>query len=335
MIPYLNTDKIWWNPNASKVFRIGDRQLALAGNFSFSPLSVTACYAFNKAMYEKLGISDDLYQLVSDGVWTVDRFHGIAKQAVKDVNGDGIFDSDDNYGIFCTVKQNYNTLLLSSGVHYMAKDENNYPIFSLPSDKAAIDKIMHIIELNQNERTHYNEGQTISQELPELFFENGHALFRGTSINTIEKMRSMEDDIGIVPSPKYDEQQEKYYAPSYGSELSVLPGSFDLNRADNVGILLEALAFYSEQELMPIYKEVLLKTKYARDNESEEMLDIIFGGIVFELGINVFAVKVADVIMTKLFFTINDNVASALAEMEVSVNAELDKLAVKLKGQEY
>ena len=51
------------------------------------------------------------------------------------------------------------------------------------------------------------------------------------------------------------------------------------------GIILEAVAAESSRTLRPAYYEITLKTKGARDVESEQMLDIIIQNRIFDPGL--------------------------------------------------
>ena len=75
---------------------------------------------------------------------------------------------------------------------------------------------------------------------------------------------------------------------------------------------------------------MLLKTKYARDNESEEMIDIIVNSVSFEFGLNAWQDTVANPLVKNIFVSGNANVASTLASMENTVNNEINKLKDKL-----
>ncbi|MCI8389050.1 MAG: hypothetical protein HFE63_11385 [Clostridiales bacterium] len=102
-------------------------------------------------------------------------------------------------------------------------------------------------------------------------------------------------------------------------------------RYNNVGILLEALAFDSYINVIPSYKEIVLKTKSARDDESAAMIDIIIDSISFEFGLNAWQDVVANPLVVGTFAAGNPNIASTLASMENSVNAEINRLKDKLK----
>ena len=49
-------------------------------------------------------------------------------------------------------------------------------------------------------------------------FKGGNLLFYGANMFGLEQMRDLDIEMGFLPCPKYDEAQEHYYAPSFGSE---------------------------------------------------------------------------------------------------------------------
>ena len=114
-----------------------------------------------------------------------------------------------------------------------------------------------------------------------------------------------------------------------GDSLNVLK-TLPEERYENVGMLLEALAFDTNKNIIPEYKEVLLKTKYARDNESEEMIDIVVNSVSFEFGLNAWQDTVANPLVRNIFVPREANVASTLASMENKVNNEISNLKDKL-----
>ena len=164
----------------------------------------------------------------------------------------------------------------------------------------------------------------------EEIFADGRLLFKTVNCFDLEALRTCDIDIGILPCPKYDENQENYYAPSFGAEISVLLKTLPEERKENVGMLLEALAYDTNANILPEYKEVLLKTKLARDNESEEMIDIIINSISFDFGINAWQNEVGVPIVQRIYVKNDPNVASSLAKMQKSVDAQIEKLVEKL-----
>ncbi|MGM9624744.1 MAG: hypothetical protein ACI3XM_03450 [Eubacteriales bacterium] len=332
-IPYINLDREWWNPMATEVFQLGGKTYAAAGNYSLSVLSRASGFVFNKGIFNDINPDEDIYAIAADGKWTITQLYQFAKSAYRDLNGDTKMEENDRYGISGSWKEVFNRLMLGSGIQYISKDSEGYPVFTLPTDENAIDKILKIADLFFDQQVYYNTGKAMDTTgdgmLPEDF-SNGRTLFYQANLFDLEKMRSYDIDIGFLPCPKYDENQEHYYAPSFGAEISVLLKTLPNERYENVGILLEALAFDSNRNIIPEYKEVLLKTKYARDNESEDMIDIIVNSISFEFGLNAWQDIVANPLVKNIFVPREANVTSALAKMENKVNGEIENLKKRL-----
>lgn len=333
-LPYVNLDKEWWNPMATGVFELGGKTYAAAGNYSLSVLSRASGFAFNKTVFEQSNPDEDVYSLARDGKWTVDKMASFAKNAYSDLNGNSEMDDDDRYGISGSWKETMNRLMLGSGIQYISKDENDLPVFKLPTDENSINKILHIFDLVSDGQVYRNTGKvmdTTGDGLVESYFEGGKVMFYAANMFSLEQMRDFDIEMGFLPCPKYDEAQETYYAPSFGSEISVLLKTLPEDRKENVGILLEALAYDTNKSIIPEYKEVLLKTKYARDNESEEMIDIIVNSVSFEFGLNAWQSEVANPLVQKIFVSRKGDVASTLAAMQKSVDTQIEKLVEKLE----
>jgi len=117
-------------------------------------------------------------------------------------------------------------------------------------------------------------------------FREGRGLMFFEMIGTIPTFRDMEDDFGLLPLPKFDENQKQYHSfTSYGwaTSYSVPVTSSDLART---GMVLEVMAGYSTDTLTPAVIDVSLKSKFARDEESAEMLQIIFDTKTYDLGVD-------------------------------------------------
>ncbi len=327
-LPYIALDQPWWNPYASSIFVIGDKQYAASGNFSLSVLSRAGGYAFNQNIVSELNLTSP-YEYVKNNQWTIDNMYKMADAANLDINGDGQTTSDDQFGIESSVKEHFLRMMFGSGVSLITQDETGYPVFSLPTDEVAVTKMQHILDLSNNGGW-YNTTSTnvdASDAMVNGTFKNGHALFITSNPHALSTIRDYDFNVGFAPVPKYDENQERYYAPSFGAELSVLPKSYDASSAEYTGMLLEAMAFYTQQNIVPQYTETLIKSKYARDAESAEMLTICFDSVYFDFGINAWQEQVAAKLLKGSFVGLAGNFGSVLAGMQKSVDAEIKALA--------
>ncbi len=86
-----------------------------------------------------------------------------------------------------------------------------------------------------------------------------------------------------MPYPKWDENQQNYHtmADGFHTALAIPKTCRD---TDFVGRIVEALSAESWKTVTPTFYEIALKTRYLRDSESKEVLDIIIDGRVFDFG---------------------------------------------------
>ena len=98
-VPHLNFDQPWWNKESIDNLTINDYVFNIAGDLSLSSIQMTWCLAFNMNLMEDWGHSaEELYTLVWDGEWTLDKMIEICADLWDDRNGDGLADDGDLFG---------------------------------------------------------------------------------------------------------------------------------------------------------------------------------------------------------------------------------------------
>ncbi len=332
-LPYVSLGEAWWNPYASSIFKIGGTQYAASGNFSLSVLSRAGGYAFNTDMVTRMNLTSP-YEYVHNGEWTIDSMMALADEANQDIDGDSQITNADQFGVESSVKEHFLRMIFGSGIALITQDADGYPVFDLPTDELAVTKMQHILDVSSNGGWYNTTSQNVdsSDAMVAGTFREGRAMFITSNPNSLANMRDYDFNFGFVPVPKYDEAQERYCAPSFGAELSVMPLSFDAGRAEYVGMLLEAMAFYTQQNIVPEYIETLIMTKYTRDAESAEMLAIAFDSIYFDFGINAWQEQVAAKLLKGSFVGLTGNFGSVLQTMKKSVDAEIKRLLKQISN---
>lgn len=91
----------------------------------------------------------------------------------------------------------------------------------------------------------------------------------------------MNSDYYILPVPKYDEAQDGYrsFVNAWINAFSAIPANADLEFS---GFITEALARYSYEVIRPRAYDITYKAKATRDDESAEMLDIVFDNVYLD-----------------------------------------------------
>ena len=318
----INTEKPYWNSQLYDNLSIGNAHYFAVGDFNISAFDFTHVLLFNKKMIDDLNLGD-IYSTVLDGKWTFDRFGEMSRAAVSDVNGDSVMDENDQYGYTSLGKQVLPGFWIAGGALSMKKNDGQL-VYTAPTDQKFIDVCQKVFEITWNDNIWHRVPITVDREEEMQMFCDGKALFTDSSCFQISLTRDAATDFGIIPYPKYDETQDKYYSRVEGCELCGVP----LTNTDPemTSVILEAMACESRKIVIPAYYEVALKVKFTRDEESSKMLDIAFENRVFDYGDTILCEEFRDGVMRQAFAKDNRDIVSTLTKVQNKVEKKLGTL---------
>ena len=136
-----------------------------------------------------------------------------------------------------------------------------------------------------------------------------------------QKLRQMELDFGIIPGPKYDEAQENYRNVGGNPYFTAVPITApDLNM---IGAVMESLAYESTMTVKVAAYDEMLWGKVSRDDASEEMLNIIYSTLCYDMPTA--ATYVCSTITDTYLWKNKKDFSSYFAKNEVKIQKEIDK----------
>ena len=286
-LPHINLENPWWDVN-TKSMTIGGRLFFTVGDLCIMDKDSIFIVMFNKTVAKNSG-TEDLYALVRENKWTLDRFHGIIKETAKDLNGDGKMGFEDLAGLVSS-DFGINVFYYNSGERVTEKDENDYPYLTAPTERGvlAAEKGYGII-CDKSATVLASDLQAGGISNPwtdgiNRMFQEDRALFFVAQVTFIHRTRTMESDFGILPSPKLDETQPKYLTSINPGVSNCVAVPATVRDTQKTSLVLEALTAESKYTLMPAYYDVTITNKMIRDEDSSEMLDLILSSRVFDLG---------------------------------------------------
>ena len=280
-ISTIHMDMPWWSKNINDNCTVNGRLYVLDGDISISSLGSAMCLLFNKRIFDEKGF-DYPYEMVKDGEWTFDEFAYLAKKGGADLNGDGVIKpEDDQYGFFTSEWAAPINVLYAGGQKIYDKNDEGALELTLYSNKT-VEIFDEFFSLMNNEACflQFTEGN-INYSGPDIF-QGGRAMIASGGLGSAQGLRNMDDDFGIIPYPKFDENDEYSTAINGAAPLIIIPIS--VSDVERTGAITEALCAYGHRDVVPAFYEVSLKSKYARDEESEEMMDIIKDSIIYDIG---------------------------------------------------
>ena len=281
-IPWLELGNPWWDQKANEHLTVMGHMFYTTGDISTADNEATYCIMFNKNMFEDYQL-DNPYDLVSGGIWTIDKWIEMIAGVAEDLDGNGKFDSNDRYGAMLW-DDTMMGVVNATGEKCCTVNSDGEIELTLYSDKTVsiIEKYFSVA-LDKSQ-TYTYQRYNWDDKLLGSMFKNNQSLFILQLLQMVPKLRDMEADFGIIPYWKADEKQDEYYntVGSWHSVFMAVPlVQKDIERT---GMVAELFAFEGMNLLTPAYYDLTLKTKAARDEESSEMLDIIFRTRVFDLG---------------------------------------------------
>jgi hypothetical protein len=301
-----------------------DKSFILAGDYFIDVLRNCHALFLNKSMLDEqtLGASDEIYKKVLDGNWTFDEFLSLAKDFLKDLNGDGAYkDKDDRFGFICVgTWGSAIPFMIAADTGVFAKDADGIPSLTMNNPKSLLlhDNLSKLFAKESGASSTFG-GDALVKE-----FQSRKSLMVGYQrLATLEDLRNMEDEISILPYPKLNAEQQKYVTSAHDTtEIGAIPTT--TNNFDMVCVVLEALNRETKKTIIPAYYEQALKIKYARDDESSQIIDIIHDSMG-----NIFPLAYSEIITGVLQLydvTATKNFTSSYDKMELKTQDKLEKV---------
>ena len=316
-LPYPDFSNPWWNKNLTASMTVKN-VLLLCPSAIDLPYSSAVC--FNKQMVQDYDMESP-YELVRKGDWTMDKFAEICASVSKDINGDGKFDKDDQYGFTSQNSWMLKSYLYAGNHTVLIKDENDVP--QLNKDYARLSSIAEkMVNLFIRKDVSFMFDSNNETDFP-VSMGSGRIFAIGLHLSEVAYLRSSDVDYGIVPLPKLDKAQENHPGITWGGFYSVPVNAPD---PEFSSLIFEALAAESYYSILPLFKEQQLSIKFTRDEESIEMLDLIYDNIIYDMGPNYYSLSAYTDILAEMYQSKQANVMSYMEKNEQRLQSELDKI---------
>jgi hypothetical protein len=287
---YLDLDAIYWSQGYNESASIGNSQYLATGALALSLYRLMFITFYNKNLLEAAQY-ENLYTVVDEGRWTLDYQIQLSKDLYSDADGSGTVSEGDTVGFASSTLSYIDPYWSSCDIQIITKDADNYFVYSLDSEKLSntVDKLI-ILFHQSNAWFDKSAGDDGKQTAMSELFATGNVGTVTLRLGSVETSQfiNMQDEYGIIPMPKYDENQEKYYTFLHDQFTSIgIPSvhSSDEEKVQMLGAVLEAMALENYKSVVPAYYEVALKGRYLEDSDSWRMLDMIYENVKVDAGV--------------------------------------------------
>lgn len=278
----LDLSSSWWDQNIINDLSINNMIFALTGDIGTMYKKSIGSIMFNKVILLNNDL-DDPYELMREGNWTIDKMVEMGQKVSEDLDGNGVMDQNDQYGLICFCDM-LALAMIGSDIQFISKDDTDTPYNSFYSERT-VSVVEKLATLMYDPNITYSWSKNGVGEDPAFkMFQTDKSLFYYGELHSVVTMREMESEFGILPMPKYDENQDGYHHCINPNAAAVYIVPITNVDYESSGYIMDALGAASKNELTPAYFEKTLQGRVSRDVESTESLEIIINTINYDLG---------------------------------------------------
>lgn len=322
-LEYVDLTREYWDKQAVDAFTVNNKCFIGVGDITLADELLAGAMLYNKKMAEEFQIGD-IYTLVHEGGWTIEKLIEMMKNVGADLNNDGLYDANDRFG-YLGEERTLDQMWFASGETMTHKNPDGSLYVDVLGDRSieVIDTVWSLMNENAN-FGYWTKIESSASIANYELFTSDRVLFQGTTMRPITQLRSKNVEYGIIPYPKYDDNQEQYYTyQNPGACISAVVPVTAPNK-EMTGAVMEALAYYGKQELYPTIYEVLFKYKVAQDLESQKMIDLIYSCRVWDLAFaadcgNIYTFLSQNVLIT-------GNISSSYKKTKLRVDKDFENL---------
>ncbi|MBQ7319926.1 MAG: hypothetical protein IJW97_07120 [Clostridia bacterium] len=279
----IHSDMPWWNQDSVASFTLGSTLYFAAPELLLRDKGAAAALYYNSQIAIDHGI-DDLYDLAKAGEWTWEHMIEYCEQVSASLDADELMNSmEDRWGLIGSDSDVFR-IFSATGFKFAHIDEDGLIAYDF-GDEESILKMQEVFEnfiyadfFAHNELLPSGKFSTLEQ------FMNDRGLFAIGGVRSVNQLRSMETDYGVLPIPKYDEDQEDYASLVWVHDDSALGILAAAKNPDMVALVVEAMSYYSWYNVYPKFYDTVILGKSTRDQQSKEMLEIVFRTRLYDPG---------------------------------------------------
>ncbi len=286
---YIDFNKPWWPKSLTDVSLINNSLYFVGGDVSTSHVYTLWGVFYNMDMLEEEHL-DDPTAFVNDGTWTLEKFMNMSKSIYIDLDTKTGESEGDKFG-YAAVAYDLDAFYLGSGLSLIEQDAEGNVWMSedllTPKAEQLVSSMADFLKTQYAwcGRMNFND-----QDRPDRpMFEEERALFHTDILEygeIVTKNEVADFKFGVLPYPKYDENQEGYISstrPGVNRTWGIPVGHSD-ERNLMLTAVLECMGSENYRTVTPAIFEICMKVRYSENEVISSMYDKIRENVVYDMG---------------------------------------------------
>lgn len=283
---YFSPDKAWWPDFMYDACTVNNKTYHISGDASLNMLYYLQAVLFDAEIMAEYDISEeDVYELVDNGGWTLEKMLELSANISSST--DDVWDDSDFYAIGMESRVMLDSFYFALGLKTVEDSDGVIKVSDdILSEKALTVYDMAYSALFVDHTIRMNDPNTWVHLLKE-----GRCVF---NVSTIYQMKTtladVDKKIGVLPFPKYEEGDTETNL-GYRTLVSsphiqfAIPVDLDSEDVTMASAFLETMGYVTYTNVTPVVYDNIMKLRYAKDENSSRMFDILRSGATTEMGI--------------------------------------------------
>ncbi len=274
-LPYTEYNMPWWNSDIAESSSINGKLYFATGAITPTLVRNIECIIANLSLFGDLNDTDNLYDIVNNYEWTMDKYIELAVGKNTMTNVDGT----PSYSITINDNVKYDSFFYGAGFKFTDNSGSELKWNAKAEGSTIVDwfdKCQSFLWENQD------------VELLGIAADNGftagNVIFHHGAIADLENhVKDVPFDFALLPYPMLNKDQKAYYSTP-GMWVTLFSVPTDAPNLELSGAALEVLASQGYRQLRPVVYEIVFKTQYAGTSANAKMFDLIQDTVVYDAG---------------------------------------------------
>ena len=269
----LDITKLWWNQSQAENYAIDDELYLGVCDLTLNKRGFSVI-VLNKEKYDSVYQDENVFDVVFDGNWTLQRLVDIAMENYNE--------NTDEYG-FSMHSGHVGSFFYSSGETLLTKDENDEwaLIYDVDKNSEIAEKVFNLVI---GPHTFLDQWWNSTFPTCEAWkkFTAEKSLMIYMDIGAFGHMiAALEFQTAFLPLPKLNAQQDTYYTTA-GSGFVGIPN--DVNDLVFSAVILESFNWHSYHYFRPVYFDSYLSVMVSKNEEDYRVLEMLLNNSIYDFG---------------------------------------------------
>jgi hypothetical protein len=325
---YINLEHDAWMDSINDQLIIGGKLFYTSNKFLLQDKIRAYILYYNRDIAKELNLGH-FEDFVFANEWTIDKVIELAKKGTYEFDGQPGMSKYDKWGIGVAENYSFSQFALGAGFRMIERGPDGYLQLIGATDEMMkiLDKVFSLVRNTDAYYCDQHYGTPDYNYCADQMFYYGDLMIFGGGLCMVDYITEVSDfEFGFLPNPKYDEKQELYHAtPNLGNGCLLGVPSTVLD-SEFATYALELISEKSVDTTYTAFVETKCKLQDAIDDDAAKCLDLIFNGMVYDLGFVNNIAGLGKVVTSSLAGASTNNYPRLLQRLESTIPVMLDKI---------